>query len=53
MHSVPVLNGLIFVSYQSLLDIFITQVICVHVERLENSDKLREKEEKKKYTYIL
>lgn len=52
-HSVPILNGLIFVSYQSLLDIFTTQVIYVHVEWLENSDKLREKEEKKKYTDIL
>lgn len=49
--SVSVLNGLICESYQSVLDIFI-QVICVPVEWLENSDKQREKEEKRRKIYI-
>lgn len=43
---VPLLNGLIRVFYQSMLDIFITQAICV--EWLESSDKHREKKEKKR-----
>lgn len=38
------LNGLICVFYQSMLDIFITQAICV--EWFKSSDKHREKKKK-------